>query len=128
MKFFLNKNGFSLIEVLLTFSILVVFFILFQAVIDASIINRNVKHQEQALRIAQTQTDNLQSFAYDSLPPSGSFSDPLLASLPQGTASMTVIAFNDKVKQVTVVVGWQEPGFPTAHSVSLVTLIGEGGL
>jgi len=111
-----------------SFSIIAVFFVLFQAAAGTSIINRNVKHQELALRIAQTKIDNLQFLSYDSLPASGSFSDPSLASLPQGEAAVTVVDFNEKIKQVTVTVRWQEPGVSAARSVSLSTLIGEGGL
>jgi len=123
-----RRNGYSLMEVVVSFSIIAVFFVLFQAAAGTSIINRNVKHQELALRIAQTKIDNLQFLSYDSLPASGSFSDPSLASLPQGEAAVTVVDFNEKIKQVTVTVRWQEPGVSAARSVSLSTLIGEGGL
>jgi type II secretory pathway component PulJ len=123
-----QRNGYSLIEVVVSFAIIAVFFVLFQAVAGTSIINRNTKHQEQALRIAQTKINDLQFLGYASLPGSGSFSDPLLASLPQGAASITVADFNEKIKQVTVAVNWQEPGVTATRTVSLVTFVGEGGL
>lgn len=124
----IQRNGYSLIEILVSLGIIAVFFVLFQAAAGVSVINRDVRHQELALRIAQTKIDNLQSLSYGSLPASGSFSDPLLAGLPQGEAAVTVVDFNEKIKQVTAAVSWQEPGARAAHSVSLVTLIGKGGL
>lgn len=121
-------NGYSLVEIIVSLGIVAVFFVLFQAAAGTTIINRNVKHQDIALRIAQTKIDALQALPYASLPASSAFSDPLLASLPAGSAVVSMADFNAKMKQATVTVYWQEPGGNTTHDVTLVTLIGEGGI
>ncbi len=124
----LNSDGNTLLEALMSLAIIAIFFVLFQAAAATAILNRNVKHQELALRIAQSQIENLRALGYAALPASGSFTDAQLTYLPEANASTTIIQYNAKTKQVSVEVSWQESGAQKRHNVSLITLIGEGGL
>ncbi|MEK7131652.1 MAG: hypothetical protein AAB797_02885 [Patescibacteria group bacterium] len=117
-----------LIEVVISLGIIAIFFILFQAAAITAILNRDVKHKDLALRIAQSQIENLRSLGYAVLPTSSSFSDAQLSSLPNGQASTTISQYNNKTKQAVVTVSWQESGAKNSHNVSLSTLISEGGL
>lgn len=124
----LNSKGYTLVEVLMSLAIIAIFFVLFQAAATTVVLNRNVKHQDLALRIAQSQIENLRSLGYSALPASGPFTDAQTATLPGGQAQMAISQYNEKIKQAVVDVSWQEPGAQNRHSVSLTTLIGEGGL
>ncbi len=124
----LNSRGSTLLEALVSLAIIAVFFVLFQAAATAVILNRNVKHQDLALRIAQSQLENMRALGYAGLPSSSAFSDAQLSSLPEASASTTVSQYNDRTKQVLVEVSWQEPGAQKRHTVSLTTLISQGGL
>ncbi|TSC83666.1 MAG: hypothetical protein G01um101413_936 [Parcubacteria group bacterium Gr01-1014_13] len=124
----LNNAGSTLLEAVVSLAIIAIFFILFQAAATTAILNRNVKHQELALRIAQSRIENLRALGYAALPSSGPFTDAQLTFLPEAAASTTVSQYNTKTKQVSVEVSWQEPGAQKRHNVSLTTLIGEGGL
>ena len=124
----LNTGGYLLLEVVISLGIIAIFFILFQAAATTVILNRDVKHQELALRIARSQIENLRASGYAALPASGPFADLQLTSLPQASASATISQYNDKTKQIYVEVSWQESGAQNRHKVSLTTLIGEGGL
>ena len=128
ISFQLSAGGFILLEVVISLAIIAVFFILFQVAATTAILNRDVKHQDLALRIAQSQIENLRSLGYAALPTSSSFTDAQLSLLPNGQASTTISQYNDKTKQAIVTVSWQESGSKNSHNVSLSTLISEGGL
>lgn len=128
MKLFLNKNGYLLIEVVISLGIIAIFFILFQAAATTAILNRDVKHKDLALRIAQSQIENLRSLGYAALPTSSSFIDTQLSLLPDGQSTTTFSQYNSKTLQAIVTVSWQESGSNNRHNVSLNTLISEGGI
>lgn len=115
-------------EVVISMGIIVIFFILFQAAATTAILNRDVKNKDLALRIAQSQIENLRSLGYAALPSSTSFTDTQLSLLPAGQATMAISQYNNKTKQAAVTVSWQESGAKNSHNVSLSTLISEGGL
>lgn len=115
-------------EVVISIGTIIIFFILFQAAATTIILNRDVKNKDLALRIAQSQIENLRSLGYAALPTSTSFTDAQLSSLPNGQALMAISQYNDETKQAVVTVSWQEPGAKSSHNVSLSTLINQGGL
>lgn len=119
--------GFSLVEGVVTLALIGLFLIIFQASARTVVLNRGSKYQETALRIANSKLQTMRTTAYSSLPTSGTFSDPLLSSLPSGTATLTMTDYNAKTKQADVVVSWRNPTGVTVH-VQLTTLITQGGL
>ena len=130
MKSKLKKQiGFSLIEVVITLFIIGVIFVVYQAALNGLFLTRNAKDSEIAVRIATHKMEELRAIGYANLPASGSFTDTLLSSLPQSSASMTISDYNLKVKQVKVTVTWREVRTSVSHSVVLDTLISQvGGL
>lgn len=124
-----RDGGFSLFEVLIVVFLIGVIFVMYSGAVKNVSLNRNAKDQEIALRIASTKMETLRDAGYENLPPSGSFADSQLASIPSGSASLAVSDFNAQTKQVTVTVSWTEPSIGTSRSVALSTLItGTGGL
>lgn len=122
-----RSTGFTLIEVLVAIFLVGTATVLFGAALNTLAFTRSVRYDDTALRIAQQKLETLRAGGYSSLPASGSFSDPLLANLPDGYASTTVSDFNAKTKEVIVEVGWQQAGKAT-RSISLSTLITQSGL
>jgi Tfp pilus assembly protein PilV len=123
-----NIRGFAMVEVIISIFILAAMLVIYGRANDTIAMNQGVKYQEIALRIAHSQIETLRSLPYDSLPSSGPFADTELASLPQGTGSVSVTAFNSSTKNVTVTVSWVEARNAQARSVALGTLITQGGL
>ena len=102
---------------------------LLQAVLQSSVLADSVRNQDAALAIVRNEIETLRSGGYDSLPESGSFYDDTLSALPSGNGVLVVNSYNDKTKQVTATVTWQEQNRLTTSSVSLSTLITDiGGL
>ena len=89
---------------------------------------RDASYENLAARIANSKLDDLRAGGYSALPASGSFTDPGLAGLPQGSASTTVTDWNSKTKEVTTGVSWAASD-GTARYTTLTTLITQvGGL
>jgi prepilin-type N-terminal cleavage/methylation domain-containing protein len=121
------QSGFSLMEVIITIFIIGALAAIFAAALNLARLTRDSKFQDIALRVASQQLESERALGYASTT-SGSFSDPLLALLPAGTATTTISAYNAKTKQVTVTVTW-DGGASSTRSQSLTTLITQvGGL
>jgi prepilin-type N-terminal cleavage/methylation domain-containing protein len=122
-------RGFSFIEVVVSLFIIGTVIVLSSAILKAAPLSRHAKFENLALSIAQNELEGLRAAGYSSLPAAGSFSDPLLSSLPSGSGSLSVSDFNAKAKQVAVTVSWREEASSATSSVSLSTLISSvGGL
>ena len=122
-----QKKGFSIIEIIISLSIIGVLFVLYGLINRTLVFNQEVKYQEVALRIVRTEIETLRALPYASLPSAGPFTNPMLANLPQGTGIISVAAYNSELKSITATVSWTGPGAST-RSVSVDTLIGQGGL
>jgi prepilin-type N-terminal cleavage/methylation domain-containing protein len=123
-----KKRGFTLIEMLISILILSVTAAFVTIVIGTIKVSRDAAYENVAFRIADSKLDEFRATGYDALPASGVFSDPELASLPQGMASTSVSDWNAGTKQVTAGVSWRDADGLTRF-VSLTTLITEiGGL
>jgi prepilin-type N-terminal cleavage/methylation domain-containing protein len=122
-----TSRGFSLIEIVISIFIVSVMLLLLQAVVRSGVVARATGHRGVALTIAHSEIERLRAGGYASLPPSGSFSDSLLASLPEGSATLAVSTYDAQTKQVVVQVLWQEPIFSASSTVSLTTLVTETG-
>ncbi len=122
-----QPRGFSLIEVVVSISILGIMLILLQAVVRSGVLIRTSKNQGIALSIARNELESLRADGYAALPPSGSFPDALVSTLPEATTTLTVADFNAKTKEVTAEVAWQDAGSAASSTVSLSTLITQTG-
>ncbi len=121
------NRGFTLIEVLVSVSILVAVLAFLDAAIRSLPVIRVAAHREIALAAAAQELEQVRADTYAALPPSGSFSDPQLSALPDASSSIAVTSFNAGTKQVVVTVTWQEEYFGTS-TIALATLITQGGL
>jgi prepilin-type N-terminal cleavage/methylation domain-containing protein len=128
MKVRNHQKGFSFIEVIIGLLIVGLVLIIYHAAGNTLILQRNVKHQDLALRIAENKLEELRSLPYSSLPATGTFSHPLITNLPSGSASLTISDYNSRTKEIRVQVNWQESGAATTHNVILTTLITQNGL
>ncbi len=124
-----DKRGFSLIEAVLAVGLLGVILVIFQGTLRNMPLIKYAKNQDLALKIASSELESLRAGGYAALPVSGTFSDPLISSLPSGAGAVTVTAYNAETKQVIVTVSWREEGRTSDSSVALTTLVTEiGGL
>lgn len=124
----LNNSGSSLVEVLVAIMIMGAFLVAFQSVFIALTINRAIRHQETAARVARTKIESLRVLPFGALPPGGPFADPLLAKLPGGQANLVIADVGVNIKQVVVVITWSEGERAVTRTVEFVTLIASGGL
>ena len=125
----MNKSatrGFSLIEVLVTIVVMLAGIAAYAASVYSIAVIKDAREQALATHIAENEIENLRQSGYSNLPGSGSFADSQLSSLPSGSGSLTVSAFDAKTKQVDVSVSWTEPNIG-ARSVSLTTLVTQTG-
>jgi prepilin-type N-terminal cleavage/methylation domain-containing protein len=120
-----RTRGFSLVEVIVTVFILGVALVVSHALYLGAPLAHSANNQDVALNIAQNELEGVRALGYASLPVSDAFADDLLASLPAGSGSVTVSAFNAGTKRVVVTVSWTERG--KAQSLSLSTLITKAG-
>lgn len=121
-------RGFSLIEVTVSIFIVGVILFLLQALIQSGVLLRISKSQSIALSIVQNKLESLRTNGYVALPPSGTFSDNLVSTLPQAaTTTLTVSVYNAQTKQISASVVWRDPGTTASSTVSLSTLITETG-
>lgn len=126
---FKNQQGFTIIEMVMTLFILGVVFLIYNAAANTMVLNRNMKDQEAAFRIASAEVDTLRANGYSAVPASGSISDTLLSVLPGSAAeNLAVSDYDPKTKQITVTVSWYEPGNTNQRNIVLTTLITDGGL
>jgi hypothetical protein len=99
-----------------------------QAIAQSGVLVRTSKNQGIALAIARNELESLRAGGYAALPPSGSFFNALVDTLPpQATTTRTVSVYNEKTKQITASVVWKDPGLAASSTVSLSTLITETG-
>jgi prepilin-type N-terminal cleavage/methylation domain-containing protein len=128
MKQLYTNRGFSLIEVLIAIFILGMMLVFYQSTFSTIRLSRIAQQQDIALRIIQTKLEDLRAATYSGLPASGTFSDPLLSSLPLGAASTSITDYSATLKQVRVSVSWSE-STSTLRYLEATTLIGSvGGL
>jgi len=124
----LPARGFTLVEVLVSIFLVGIMFVIFQSVLNTSVFVRTSKNQGIALSIVRNKLEGLRASGYAALPSSGSFSDTLMSTLPPAaTTTLTVTAYNAKVKQVAVSVVWRDAGSTASSTVSLTTLIAQTG-
>lgn len=116
-------RGFSLVETTIAIGIVGMMIVATSAFLQRLPVNgREVRDQDIALRIAQSEIETLRASGYDALPVSGPFTNPLLDSLATSTASVTIIDYSARAKRADVQVSWQGND-DIARQVTLTTLI-----
>lgn len=120
------RGGFTLIEIVVSVFLIGAATMLFAASLNTLSFTHAVRYDDIALRIANNKLETLRAGGYDALPASGAFTDPILPSLPQGTASTTITTFNAKTKEVVVQVGWKQDA--ATRVLTIATLITQGGI
>ena len=124
-----HEQGFSLIEIVVSLGIIGIVLVIYAAAANTMSLNQSARNKQLAYRIANSSIEQLRGTAYASLPASVTITDPLLARLPHGASgSVTVTTYNAKTKQVTSTVTWKDPASAAQRTVTLTTLITEGGL
>jgi hypothetical protein len=75
-----------------------------------------------AHHIASAKIDELRQTAFDALPSSGPFSDPMLGELPDGSAELAVSDYLGvaDMKRVEVNVSWREANSTTTYRLDTV--------
>lgn len=122
------KPGFTLIEIVLSLLLILAILTVFFTGSSTYTTTRGANLAGIATKIASRQIETLRKTAFATLPASGSFTDPDLAKLPQGTATRTITDYqaNPDIKQVTIQVDWVPAG--SAKNVKIDTLIYKYGL
>jgi len=118
-----RTRGFSLVETTIAIGIVGMIIVAMSVLLGRIPVDgREVRDQDVALRVAQSEIETLRAGGYDALPANGPFTNPLLDSLTAGTASVTIADFDTETKQADVNVSWQGTGGAT-RQVTLTTLI-----
>lgn len=120
--------GFTLVEILI--------FLLLAAVFATTLLSsagnyfktKIVNSETIATKIASHQIEALRNTDFNSLPLSGSFSDPELSKLSSSSANRTISNYQSDldIKHVIVSVSWTENSIP--QNVTLETLITKNGI
>jgi len=120
-----RSSGFSLVEVTVAIGVIALMIVATAVLLQRlPVSGREVRDQDLALKIAREEVELLRAGGYASLPASGSFTHPLLASLASSTALLAIADYNEDTKQVTATVSWRGASV-VMRSVSLTTLIAE---
>ncbi len=122
-------TGFTLIEVIIALALLMATIIIFSSVLSSIPLTKAARNQNLAYHIAAKKIEELRNTPFNSLPSSGSFSDPALNKLENASGALTVADYEgaSDIKKVTVTVVWTDPVGP-AKSVALETLMSKNGL
>lgn len=127
------QKGVSLVEVLLVIVIIgFITLLIFNLPSSIGLIGTS-RYSSLAKDIAAKEIEDLRAIGYDNLSSNGSsvVSDPRLANLPQGQATLItsdcgVCTNNESTKQIKVTISWQEKS--QIKNIELTTLISQGGL
>jgi Tfp pilus assembly protein PilV len=120
-----TQSGYSLIEVVISLFMITVIVVLYASALNMVAISRRLRYENIAYHIATKQMETLRDITHDSLPTSGTISDPLLSQIPSGAGSFTVsdYAGYSNMKEMSVTVTWIDP---VSKQVNLKSLSGTG--
>lgn len=118
--------GFTLIEVTVSIFIIGSIAVASTMLLHGAQLNRVVRDEGLALKIAGRQIEVLRAGGYAALPSSGPFTDSSLSSLASGAAFVTVSSYGAKTKEVEAAVSWLGPD-NAPRTISVTTLVTETG-
>ena len=125
----LFKGGFSLIEIVLSTFLILLFVTVVLSASGTYITSRKPNLAYIAAKIASRDLEDLRTFPFVQLPPNGiySISDLELAKLPQGQAQRTISDYggDPKIRQIIVKVTYTENNAP--REIKMVSLFTENG-
>lgn len=123
-----TNKGFSLVEVVVTFGLIVVALFSYFAVLKTVTLSRFAKHQALVYAVAAKKIEELKSLPFSSLPASGAFIDSALSSLSGAQANLTINNYGGSanIKEATVSISWPDLG--GVKNVEIKTLLTEGGI
>ncbi len=121
-----KKGGFTLLESIIAAGLLAAVMTVFLSIWVMVAAGARAERLIVAHHIASTRIDELRQTAFEALPSSGPFSNPMLAELPGGSAQLTITNYRDstEMRQVQVMVSWLEAG--AARTYALDTVIARG--
>jgi competence protein ComGC len=122
-----SQSGASLIEIIVTMFMIFVLLILYVSALNTATLTRKLRYENIAYHVANKQMESLRATALDSLPSSGSISDPQLSQIPSGSGNFTVDDYPGfgGMKEIVVTVTWDD-GQP--KQTVFRTLAGSGGI
>ncbi|MBX4201074.1 type II secretion system GspH family protein [Candidatus Parcubacteria bacterium] len=122
-----KQRGTSLVEIIIVIFLVSILFELCFMEAKALGISHKQRYEDIAYHVANKEMETLRSTAFDSLPGSGTISDPMLAQIPSGAGDFTVADYPGytNLKKLTVTVNWNDGA---NKSVVLTTLAGGGGI
>lgn len=109
-----KKNGFSLIEILISISILVTILAVILPVWNFELINKKIQNINIASRIATSKLEELKNSKFSDLPNEGSinFTHPDLSKLNQGLGMIEVKNYqnnnSETLKEIKIQIMWQD--------------------
>ena len=121
------QSGMSIVEVLVSIAIVGSLIVLYAAAFNVSTLSRTMRSENLAYHIASKRMEELRNMDYAALPASGTFSDPLMASLTSGAGSYTRANYSTYtgMQELVVTVTWFEG---RSRSVQVRTIVGTGGI
>lgn len=121
----ISQKGFSLVEVIVGISLILVLFALAMLQAGTLDISRKQRYENIAYHAANKQMEDLRAMPFASLPASGTVSDPMLSQIPSGAGSFTVSDYPDfsGMKKMVVTITWNDGA---ARSTVLQTLVTDG--
>lgn len=119
-----RQHGFTLIEIVITISIVVLMLVFYVSAFSTNQLAKIQQHREIALRVIDQKIQALRAAGYSGVS-SGSFTDTQLNALQSASASTTVSDYNASIKQVIVGVTWIDAS--TTRYLGETTLITNSG-
>lgn len=121
-----NSDGFALFEAVIAAGLLATVMLVFLSIWMVISIGSQSQYLVLAHHVASSRIDELRQTAFESLPVSGAFIDPMLADLPNGSANLVVSNYRGvaDMKHIQVVVSWTTRNAVRTHS--LETIISRG--
>lgn len=123
----MKKNGFTLVEVIVSMFIILILFDLLVIEINALKVSQKQRYENIAYHIANKKMESLRGTSFAGLPSSGNISDTQLTLIPSGAGTYAIsdYAGYSGLKEFVVTVTWNDGA---NKSVVLKTLAGLGGL
>jgi type II secretory pathway pseudopilin PulG len=121
-------DGFTLIEVVITIFFVILMLVFFQVAAGSLRLAIIQQHKEIAMRVVTKKISTVRASGYANATTSSAFSDPLLASLQNASASTTISSYNANIRQIIVGVTWTELGSTTRYLSASTLLVDSGGL
>lgn len=123
-----NQTGHTIVEVVIAMFVFIVMLFLYASASNSTRLNRQVKNQDLALRIAESSMEDLKNTPFNSLPSSGSLNHSNLSLLMNSSLNLTMTSINPSLKQAEVVISWKDESAGSVRSINLTSLLSDKGI